>query len=379
LATIRKRTWTYAGRKRTAYEFSIVHEGKLSRKQFPTRAEAQDELDKFKDDLKRPAPVEVPTLTLEAASRRYLAAKSRKRSLTEDERMLEHLKDHFGKDTALAEITAGRISQYKTRRLAAVRTIGKGEKAIERRLSIASVNRPLALLRHLLRLAHEEWGVLAAAPKRLKLDREPRRLRWLRPEEAVRLLEACRQSKNSDLVNLVEFALFTGMRQGEILSLKWQQVERACGVVALEADQTKTDEARQVRLNARSDAVLARRWKDGAEYVFESQNWSHYQSAWEAAVRRAKIMNFRFHDLRHTFASWLVQKGRPLKEVQEALGHRTLTMTLRYAHLSADNLRAAVASLEDVIPSDGARLAQDIRTLRDQNLPIGEIVVTSRV
>jgi integrase len=131
-------------------------------------------------------------------------------------------------------------------------------------------------------------------------------------------------------------------------------VDRARGVVVLGAEQTKTDdEPRDVRLNDHSDAVLARHWKDGAEWVFASQNWNRYRSAWDAAVKRAKLTNLRFHDLRHTFASWLVQKGRPLKEVQEALGHKTLIMALRYAHLAPDNLRAAAASLD---PTDRDRL-----------------------
>jgi hypothetical protein len=172
LATIRKRTWTYAGRKRTAYEFSIVHDGKRTRKQFPTRAEAQDELDKFRDDLKRPAPVEAPTLTFEAAITRYLVEK-RKGSIAEDKRILGHLKDHFGKDTLLTDITAARISGYKAKWLGALRRVGEGEQSIERRLSGATVNRALALLRHLLRLAREEWEVPATVP-RIRMEDDPK-------------------------------------------------------------------------------------------------------------------------------------------------------------------------------------------------------------
>jgi Phage integrase family len=71
----------------------------------------------------------------------------------------------------------------------------------------------------------------------------------------------------------------------------------------------------------------------------------------EAALAAARIESFRFHDLRHTFASWLVQCGRTLKEVQEALGHQTITMTMRYSHLAPDHLRAAVAALDGMPPS----------------------------
>jgi integrase len=98
--------------------------------------------------------------------------------------------------------------------------------------------------------------------------------------------------------------------------------------------------------------VLARRWHQGATgYVFGTRNWNAFRTAWETAVRAARLDDFRFHDLRHTFASWLVQRGRSLREVQEALGHATQAMTLRYSHLAPEHLRAAVASLDDALPS----------------------------
>jgi integrase len=106
-----------------------------------------------------------------------------------------------------------------------VRTIG-GEK---RAIGAAAINRPLALLRHLLRLAHEEWDDLATVP-RIRLEKEPQcRLRWLTPEEAHRLLGVCRASKNPALINLVEFCLFTGLRQAEALDLTWDRVDRSRG------------------------------------------------------------------------------------------------------------------------------------------------------
>ena len=86
-------------------------------------------------------------------------------------------------------------------------------------------------------------------------------------------------------------------------------------------------------------------------YVFGSRNWNSFRSAWEAALATTGIDGFRFHDLRHTFASWLVQRGRAMKEVQEALGHQTITMTMRYSQLAPDHLRAAVAVLDNILPA----------------------------
>lgn len=289
-------------------------------------------------------------ITFGEAKERYLAAKSRKRSLNEDTRILGHLADYFGKDAALAEITASRISEYKGHRLKAVRKIGDSE----RPLAGSTVNRALALLRHLLRLAHDEWEVLDAVP-RIRMEREPEgRLRWLTPEDATRLLDACRQSRNGDLTELVEFALFTGMRRGEVLGLTWARVDRARGVVQLEA--TKSGRRREVPLNSRADAVLARRGSKSSGPVFGTRRWDHFRTAWESAVERAKLVDFHFHDLRHSFASWAVQRGATLQEVKDLLGHSSLAMTLRYGHLAPEHLRSAVARLDSALPaSDSAQ------------------------
>src|SRR5206468_11882497 len=110
------------------------------------------------------------------------------------------------------------------------------------------------------------------------------------------------------------------------------------------------DEPREVPLNAHADAVLARRAASEG-LVFGSDTWDHFRTAWETTLRRATITNFRWHDLRHTCASWMVQAGRPLQEVKDFLGHKTLAVTLRYAHLAPENLRKAASSLDGVLPS----------------------------
>jgi integrase len=108
-------------------------------------------------------------------------------------------------------------------------------------------------------------------------------------------LDTARKSRNAALADLVEFCLFTGLRQGEALGLTWDRVDRSRGVVRLEL--TKSGRRREVPLASNADAVLARRWTDGARgYVFGSCKWNSFRSAWETALVAASIESFRFHD-----------------------------------------------------------------------------------
>jgi integrase len=357
--TIRKRTWTSQGAKKTGFEFTVVVErdgvSTRVRRTLPTRAEAAAALDAFKDETRNPvapAPPAPASITLAEALDRYLQLKARKKSLREDERIGRVLREAFGADRQLASITASAISDYKGQRLA-IEHDGAP-------LSPAAINRPLQMLRHLLRLAHEEWEVLPTVP-RIRLERERQgRLRWLTPEEAHRLLAACRTSKTTGLVDLVEFAVYTGLRQGELLGLTWADVDRARGVVLLE--ETKGGRRREVPLNGPADAILARRAGAGKTegLVFGTASWDAFRKAWEAAVKAAKLEDFHFHDLRHTFASWAMQHGATLPELQGLLGHKTLAMTMRYAHLAPGHLRSAVSRLDDVLARQDAGKTQEL-------------------
>jgi integrase len=283
--------------------------------------------------------------TLAELGAEYLAQKERtKRSVRNDRMAVARFKADFGADTLLSEITAQRIAEWARHRLATpAATHG-------RPLNAASLNRELAILRHMLRLA-EEWGYIDRVP-RIRLEREEQgRLRFLTEHEAVRLLAECRKSaehpvsscRSPELAAIVTVALNTGMRKGEISGLTWDRVDFARGVLLLE--RTKSGRRREVPMNRAVDAVLASLRGDRTSgRVFGPLS---VRGAFLSAVERAGLVDFKFHDLRHTFASWLVMRGRPLKEVQELLGHQTIAMTMRYAHLSPDRLRDAVAALED--------------------------------
>jgi integrase len=152
------------------------------------------------------------------------------------------------------------------------------------------------------------------------------------------------------------------MRKSEILGLTWERVEldKDLGFNArITLYETKNGEPRGVPLNKAAIAALTALEHDPSKRegsVFKRRNgedWGQIRTAFEKAVERAGLVNFRFHDLRHTAASHLAMRGRPLKEIQEVLGHKSFSMTLRYAHLSPMHLRRAVESLDGLTPNAG--------------------------
>jgi len=313
-------------------------------------------------------PVKDQALTLAAAFERYFEAKARKKSLDEDRRIAKHLVEHFGADTRLRDITAARISTYKGKRLAAVSVRRKDDDGKPAKLSAASINRPLALLRTLLNLACEEWGVLPQVPV-VKLEREPEgRIVWLEPHEEAPLLDACAASSNPDLKDLVTVALETGLRKGELVGLVWERVDAARGVLKLE--KTKGGKRREVPMRQVVHNILAqRRPEDASGRVWPGVD---YRSAFETAVKKAGLDSmdrfegepFTFHGCRHHFASTFMMAGGDLLSLQKILGHGSLKMTERYAHLSPDHLRAAMERTERPTDSRGARFGARIRSQR---------------
>jgi len=241
-----------------------------------------------------------------------------------------------GADPRLPILTSEVISQYRDERLSQP-SVRRGNAT--GLLSPCTVNRELALLSHLLRLAHDEWNALADVPRIRRLEEPQSRLRWFDTEEA-RLLAACRRSCNPQLYAITILALETGMRQGEVFGLTWERVDFFRGVIQLEV--TKSGRRREIPMRQVVHDVLSalpgvregRLWTRGARHAFE------------AAVVRAKIDHFRFHDCRHHFASWSVMRGGSLAALKALLGHSNFQMTLRYAHLAPDHLRAEMLKTE---------------------------------
>jgi integrase len=193
----------------------------------------------------------------------------------------------------------------------------------------------------------------------IELPKAPRgRTRFLRKDEITRLFAACVQSKNTHLPAIVALAIHTGMRKSEILGLKWERIEldKTPGNTHIRLYDTKNGEARGVPLSQDAVAALTALESDPLKRqgsVFKQKNgedWGQIRTAFEKAVERAGLSDFRFHDLRHTCASHLAMQGRSLREIQEVLGHKSFGMTLRYAHLSQPHLVSAVESLAGLTP-----------------------------
>lgn len=208
------------------------------------------------------------------------------------------------------------------------------------RRSPSTAVRYMAAMSHVFSVAVKEWGWLDDNPlRRVDNPREPRgRVRFLSEEERDRLLVACAASQNPYLHTVVVLALSTGMRQGEIMNLRWADVDLERRRLVLH--ETKNGERRAVPLVGPALEAL-RVHAVGAEpggLLFPSKvnpaKPMDLRTPWETVLRHAEIEDFRFHDLRHTAASYLAMSGASLAEIAEVLGHKTLSMVKRYAHLS---------------------------------------------
>ena len=210
----------------------------------------------------------------------------------------------------------------------------------------ATLNRELSLLKHLFTKAIE-WGKCKENPakKVKKLKGEVKRVRFLMSAEVHTLLSNCPDY----LKPIVTVAVHTGMRKGELLGLEWDQVDFEQGIITLH--ETKNGERRDIPMDETVRTLLKTMARSG-EHVFcdgEGKSFVRLQRSFEVALRKSGIDDFRFHDFRHTFASNLVMAGEDLNTVRELLGHKDLTMTLRYAHLSPNHKTRAINVLDRVM------------------------------
>ena len=232
----------------------------------------------------------------------------------------------------LYSITPVMIERYKADRLQSV--------------TPATVNRELACLKYMYTKAIE-WGyVKTNLAKKVKLLKEPPgRLRYLKPEEVDALLKV----SANHIRPIVVTALNTGMRKSEILNLKWKEVD--LGNRKIVVANSKNNEKRVIPINNtlyKEFSTLTRNPEN--EYVFPGKDGlpvGDIKKAFLGAIKRAKIVDFRFHDLRHTFGSQMVMQGVDIRTVQQVMGHKTIKMTMRYSHLSPEYVQEAMMRLDN--------------------------------
>jgi len=221
----------------------------------------------------------------------------------------------------------------------------------------ATINRELDVLSAAINYARKRWDWEMNNPCSGMSLKEPEgRLRWISRAEADALIrEAERDARSPHLADFIRLALNTGCRKNEMLKLSWDRVDLRGNRLFLEPEHTKSGKRRVVPLNEEARKALLGRARFRAEFcpgspwVFahkSGERVQYMQNGFQGACRRAEIERFRVHDLRHTCASWMVQQGVPLMEVRDVLGHSTIEMTERYAHLAPDTLKSAVGVLD---------------------------------
>jgi len=281
-----------------------------------------------------PAPTIKP-VSLEQLFEEYLKHVAHQRGVQVKRYHVAHFKRILG-NPPIHALTVKTLEDYRHTR----RSEGVGP---------ATINKELATIKHALTKA-VAWKMVRKEIRQdlkdVQKDKEPPgRLRYLEDEtEAQKILNHCYGSFRA----LVITTLYTGMRRGEVLNLTWEQIDLKQGVIRL--THTKNGEARDLPINETVRSVLTGlRTRIDVPWVFhdeEGHKFPDTRKRFEWACKQAKITDFHFHDLRHTFASWLVMRSIPIATVSELLGHKSLSMTMRYAHLSPAHKAEAIRSLD---------------------------------
>lgn len=268
-----------------------------------------------------------------------------------------HLKPQFGA-LRLDQLDALRIEQFKAAQL-------------ERKLNPKTVNNHLVVLGTMLNVA-KRWGKLGNVPEIKRLKVRPPKTDFLSFEEAERLVDAAKQEP--EWWSMIVIALHTGLRLGELLALRWEDCDFVVKQITVASSDwqghvgpPKSGRGRVIPLNAKARAALVSQRHLKGPLVWcqadgEAHTKDHLQAALRRSRRRAELRHFEWHVLRHSFASHLAMRGVPLKAVQELMGHASIEMTMRYAHLSPAVRRDAVDAL--LGPASGTIAARGIPETR---------------
>lgn len=320
------------------------------------RRKAQEYHDKLKQEYWRVLKLgEKQVRTYEEAAVRFLREQAGKSDYANKERYILYFGGFFaGRD--LNSITRTEIFDALP--------VKYSRGGIEKPLSTATRNRYLASIRGMLNDAAEDWEWIDKAPSLKTSDEGDSRIRWITQDEARRLIDVITVAWMRDMVI---FSLATGLRQANVYGLEWSQLDLVKRRAWIHPDQAKAGKAIGVPLNADAVAAIRRNIGKHSTYVFvrngkllPNMDWKQ----WKKFLARANISDFRWHDLRHTWASWHVQAGTPLDKLKEMGGWATFDMVLRYAHLAPDHLAAhadAVSFMSQAVaaPKSGTSTSHD--------------------
>lgn len=349
--------------------------GKRIRRSLNTgdKKQAQELHDKLKAEAWRVDEIgDLPVRTFEDCCIRWIREKEHKRSLDDDKTKIEFFLGHFsGRD--ISTITADEVHKavsaminrkhqqvWESKRDAAIR---KGKAVPEYKakpVSLATKSQHLSFIRSLLRAAANDWHWIKTAPVIKARKPVSKRIRWLTRDEAERLIDCMPDSIRA----VVVFALATGLRRSNIIDLEWQQVDMQRKVAWVNPENAKAGKAIGVALNDTACRVLRDQIGKHSRYVFVHTKAKHRpdgtltpavrkmrvddNNAWYAGLKKAGIEDFRFHDLRHTWASWLIQSGVPLSVLQEMGGWESIEMVRRYAHLAPNHLTEHARKIDEI-------------------------------
>ncbi len=305
------------------------------------KTQAQEFHDKLKAESWRVSRLgHKPKRTWDEAAYKWLMETQHKKSHHEDVAKINWLQQFF-RGKYLDELTRDVIAKI-------------GELKLQQS-SPATANRLLALIRAILRRSALDWEWIDKPPV-IKLYREAkRRVRYLSAEQAGLLI----QELPEHLADIVRFSLATGLRRSNVTKLEWSQVDMQRNVAWIHGDQAKAGKPIHVTLNATAIAVLTKQIGKNPKSVFSYKGRPIIQvntKAWYKALKRAGIEDFRWHDLRHTWASWLTQNGVPLNVIQEMGAWESAEMVRRYAHLAPEQFAQHARIVDNVL--NGTNLTQ---------------------
>ncbi|MCS2163654.1 site-specific integrase [Scandinavium sp. H11S7] len=330
----------------------VTPSGKRIRKSLGTgdKKQAQELHDRLKSEAWRVDKIgELPTRTFEECCIRWIREKEHKRSLDDDRTKIEYFLRHFsGRDvsTITAEqvndavskmVNRKHIQVWESRRDAAIRRGKEPPPYSDKPVSQATKSQHLSFMRSLLKAAANDWGWIKSAPAIKTRKPVSKRIRWLTRDEAERLIECMPES----IKPVVIFALATGLRRSNIIDLEWQQVDMQRKVAWVNPENAKA--------STRPDGTLT----PAVRKMRVDDN-----SAWKIGLAKAGIEDFRFHDLRHTWASWLIQSGVPLSVLQEMGGWESIEMVRRYAHLAPNHLSEHARKIDAIFGNYDTNMTQ---------------------